>query len=54
MNLEQLVKWALAGEPEVLGETSPVLLFPSQIPHGLTLDRTRAAMMGIKRTLIFL
>jgi hypothetical protein len=38
------VEWNWQGKPEVLGEKPvPVTLCPTQIAHGLTRDRTRAA-----------
>jgi hypothetical protein len=33
-------------ETEVLGESPPVPLCPSQIPHGLIWDRARTAALG--------
>jgi hypothetical protein len=40
----------LTGKTEVLGEKPvPVPLFPPQIPHGLTRDRTRASAVRGRR-----
>jgi hypothetical protein len=51
MNVEQSVEWKLAGETEIIRENlPPVPLCPPQIPHGLTWDRIRAAMMGSQRS----
>jgi hypothetical protein len=41
------VEWSLQAKTEVLGEKPvPVPLCPTQIPHGLTRDRTRASTVG--------
>jgi hypothetical protein len=38
MNMEQMVKWELAQEPEVLEKTCSTLACPPWIPHDLTCD----------------
>jgi hypothetical protein len=44
MNVEQLVEWELAAGTEMLGKNLP--LCPPQIPHDLTWNRTRTAVVG--------
>jgi hypothetical protein len=46
MNMEQLVKWQLSGETEVL---SPLPFCSLQIPNVVIWDRTRAAAVGSLR-----
>jgi hypothetical protein len=44
------VEWNWQGKTEVLGEKPvPAPLYPPQIPHGLTRDRTRAFAVGGRR-----
>jgi hypothetical protein len=49
MNVEQMVEWGLAGEADVVGESSPQYHFFGHMSHDLTLDRTRTAEVGSRR-----
>jgi hypothetical protein len=45
--MEMSVEWELSKETEVFKENMPpVLICPTQIPHDLIWDRTRAAGVG--------
>jgi hypothetical protein len=53
MNMDQLKKGELAWGKEALGENSPVSFCPSQIPHALTWNRTRAALGEVSSLVLF-